>query len=111
MTRPVPNLLAPLVNKMGKLIPPWNSWFQQFTQPPSAVAAVTVGASPFSYTVNNIGQIIVSGGTVSAITLIRGSDSFILYTSTATPRAILVSIGDTVQITYSVLPTIKFLEL
>jgi hypothetical protein len=111
MTRPVPNMLAPLVNKMGKLIPPWNSWFQQFTQPPSAVASVAVGASTFSYTVNNVGQIIVSGGTVSAITLIRGLDSFILFNDTTTPRSVLVSIGDTVQVTYSVLPTIKFLEL
>lgn len=120
MTRPVPNLQAPIVtvkDKAGKeigkgvVIPPWNSWFQQFTQPPSEVASVVVGASPFSYTVNNVGQVIVSGGTVSAITLIRGLDSFILYTSTATPRSVLVSIGDTVMITYSVLPTIKFLEL
>ena len=111
MTRPVPNLQAALVDKLGKLIPPWNAWFQQFSQAPNEAAGVTVGASPFSYTANKIGQVIVSGGTVSAIKLIRGLDSFILYTSTATPRAILVSIGDTVEVTYSVLPTIKFLEL
>lgn len=111
MTRPVPNMQAALVDKLGKLVSPWNSWFQQFTQPPLAVAAVAVGASPFLYTPNNIGQVVVSGGTVSDISLIRGGVTISLFTSTAFPRLILVSIGDTIQVTYSVLPTIRFMEL
>ena len=111
MTRPVPNMNAPLVDKTLRVVPPWNSWFQQFTQAPAASAGVTVGASPFSFTANNIGQVIVSGGTVSNIALVRGTVIINLFTSTASPRAILVSIGDTVIVTYSVLPTIQFLEL
>lgn len=108
-TLPVPNLLSPLVNAAGKLIPPWNSWFQQFSQAAPAVAAITVGGSPFSYTANSNGNLIVSGGTVSLITLTRGTDTIIIATSTATPRIVPISIGDTITVTYSVLPTLQFL--
>lgn len=108
-TLPVPNLTAPLVNKLGKLIPPWNSWFQQFSQPAPAVVNVTVGASTFSYTANSNGSLIVSGGNVSDISLIRGTTTIQVATSTANPVIIPISIGDTVEITYSVLPTVQFL--
>ena len=111
MTLPLPNMTAPLVNKLGKIIPPWNSWFQQFAQAAAAVVSVLVGTSPFSYTANNTGQVIISGGTVSNIAFVRGAITINLFTSTASPRAVLVSIGDTVVITYSVLPTVQFVEL
>lgn len=106
----VPNLLAPLVDKMGKVIPPWNSFFQQFTQKAPATVEITVGASPFSYQANVIGTVIVRGGTVSSIVLIRGdvtiANPVIDFTGAL---SVLVSIGDIVKITYSSIPTIKFL--
>jgi len=107
MTLPVPNLNSPLVNKIGKLVPPWNNWFQQFSQQAPAVAAVTVGTSPFSYTANVDGRLIISGGTVSAIDLVRGTVTISL--STVRPLIIPISIGDTVSIIYTVLPTVQFL--
>lgn len=109
MTLPVPNLTAPLVNKLGKLIPPWNTWFQQFSQSAPQVAAITVAASPFSYTANDVGNLIISGGTVSLITLTRGTVTITIATSTATPRIVPISIGDMVSVTYTVLPTMQFL--
>jgi hypothetical protein len=109
MTRPVPNLQAQLVNKLGFLIPPWNSFFQQLVQQAPEVAAITVGASPFSYTANANGNLIISGGTVSVIDLIRGTVTILIATSTAIPRIVPISIGDTVKVTYSVLPTLQFL--
>lgn len=112
MTRPVLNQNSPLVDiKTGKVIPPWNSFFQQFTEAPSAIQNVLVGFSPFLYTPNNIGQVCISGGTVSDISFIRGLVSISLFNSTALPRLVLVSIKDTVSITYSVLPTVRFIEL
>jgi hypothetical protein len=119
MTKTFPNMLAPLVNVKGSdgkmigqgfVIPPWNSWFQQFSQAPAGVAVITAGGSPFSYTPNDQGTVIISGGTVSNISLIRGTTTIPLFTSTAAPRSVTVSIGDTVIITYSVKPTIQFLE-
>lgn len=108
---PVPNVMAPLVDKLGKIIPPWNSWFQQFSQQAPEVASVTVGTSPFSYTANTPGNLIVSGGTVSLITLTRGTTTITIATSTANPRIVPIAIGDTVEVTYTVLPTIQFLGL
>lgn len=116
MTSPLPNMRAALVivkdkngNEIGKgyLADPWNSFFQQFTQQAPAVAAVSPTSSPFSYQANQNGTLIVSGGTVSAISLTRGT--VVIPLSTVRPLAIPISIGDTVTVTYSVLPTIQFL--
>jgi hypothetical protein len=111
MTRPVPNTNSPLVDKNGKIINPWNIWFQQFSQQAPSIQSIVVGVSPFSYKANNIGQIVVRGGTVSAIALIRGSatipGNIIDFTGAL---SVLVSIGDIVKITYSVLPTVQFVE-
>lgn len=108
MTLPVYNLSAPFVSVItGKLLPPWNSFLQQLVQPAPAVAVVVAGASPFSYTANAKGILIISGGTISAISLIRGTDTIPL--STVTPLIVPISINDTVEVTYSVLPTMQFL--
>jgi hypothetical protein len=111
MTRPVPNTNSPLVDKNGKIINPWNIWFQQFSQQAPAVVNIVVGVSPFSYRANNIGQIIVRGGTVSNISLIRGNPIILSNVINFTGAlSVPVSIGDIVKITYSVLPTVQFLE-
>ena len=107
MTLPVPNLQAPLVNKLGRLIPPWNSWFQQFTQPAPAVVSVTLTGSTFSYQANANGNLIISSGTVSAISLTRGTTTIAL--STTRPLIVPISISDIVNITYTVAPTVQFL--
>lgn len=110
MTQPVLNQNSPLVDiKTGKVIPPWNSFFQQFTQKATAVQNITLTGSPFSYTPNNRGNVVISGGTVSAISLIRGL--VVIPLSTVRPLMVYLGIGDTIQITYSVLPTLQFLEL
>lgn len=116
MTSPVINLRAPLVtvkDKNGKeigqgyVIDPWNSFFQQFTQQAPEVQAITVTGSPFSYQPNDKGKIIISGGTVSAIVLVRGSTAIPL--STTRPLILPATIGDMVMITYSIAPTVQFL--
>lgn len=110
---PLPNMLSPLVsvrdnsgNEIGKgyIIDPWNSYFQQFGQKAPTPAAVT-GASPFSYTANTKGNLFVIGGTVSNITLTRGTGTFNLTGEKVIP----ISIGDKVTVTYSVLPAMTFL--
>lgn len=98
MTLPVLNLTSPLVDKRGKLIPPWNSWFQQFSQ--NAPAVVSVTSSPF--TANTKGTVIFSGA-VFTITLIRGSVNI----NVSSQRIIPISIGDIV--TWSGAPTVQFL--
>lgn len=82
-------------------------YLQQFTQAPPKFVAVTVDISPFSYTAKEPGYVVVSGGTVSAIHLLRGSDDLDLTGQKIIP----VSINDTVVTTYTVLPTIIFIPI
>lgn len=88
MTNPVVNLNSPLVDtKTGKIIPPWNSFFQQFTQKAPAVADITI--SP--YTPNARGNVILTGATTVALT--RGS----VVIDLTGQRIIPVGIADTVS--------------
>lgn len=103
----IPNSLARLVDETGRVLTPWIQYLQQFTQAPPKFVAVTVDISPFSYTAKEPGYVVVSGGTVSAIHLLRGSDDLDMTGQKTIP----VSINDTVITTYTVLPTIKFIPI
>lgn len=112
MTQPVLNLISPIAEvkqQGGKLlaflIPPWNSFFQQFTQPAPQVMAVALTGSPFTFTPNSNGNLIVTGGTISNISLVRGADTINLTGQ----RVIPLAINDSAIITYSVAPTLQFL--
>jgi hypothetical protein len=116
LTNQLPNINAPLVRVellingqkfegKGFIIPPWNSYLQQFTQKPSAVITQEVSASPYNLTPNANGKIIITGGTISEILLIRGATSIDITGKMIIP----IRIEDTIQVTYSVLPTIYFL--
>lgn len=76
---------------------------QPRAQPAQSVA---IGASPFTYTAAFDGTVVVTGGTVSAIALIRQGTSVATgLTSGLFPLSRL----DQLQITYSVAPTATFL--
>lgn len=101
----LPNQIARLVSQAGTILAPWVQYLQQFTQAPPNIADVTVTASPFSYTSKEPGNVSVTGGTISLIHLTRG-----LITIDVTGQKLIpVAIQDTITVTYSVLPTIKFL--
>lgn len=87
MTLPVPNLSSAIVDKTGKIIQPWYSWFQQFSQKAPAVS----GASANPFTANANGTLILTGAT--GVTLTRGSVDI----SLTGQRIIPISIGDTVS--------------
>lgn len=102
MTQPVPNINSPLVDKTGKLISPWNSFFQQFTQAPPNAIVVAVGASPLAITPGGAhGTLAIQGGTLTAVKLIRGT----IIINVGTTRVVPMRINDTVEITYAVAPT------
>lgn len=88
MTLPVYNLLAPFVDiKTGKLVSPWNMFFQQLVQPAPAIASVS--ANPF--TANANGTVIITG---TGMVLTRGGVNINLVNGQA---IIPISIGDTVS--------------
>lgn len=104
----MPNSVARFVDRAtGFILQPWISYLQQFTQAPPPFVQITVDISPFSYTAKEPGFVIVRGGTVSAISLIRGQDTIVFTGQMQVP----VSIRDTVQVTYSVLPTMIFIPI
>lgn len=81
---------------LGLLLPSFN-----------APVAITVGASAFSYVAPDAGYVIVTGGTVSVIAYGRGG----VFTTTGLITGIIpVSKGDTVRVTYAVLPTMTFIK-
>lgn len=97
MTNPVFNLNSPLVDKLGKILQPWNSFFQQFTQKAPAVQNIT--ANP--YTPNARGNVIITGA--ATITLTRGTVNINLNGQ----RIIPMGIGDTLSWTGGA--TVQFL--
>ena len=71
-----------------------------------AIATITAGASPFAYTAQFNGSAAVSGGTVSAIAIIRQGNTVATgMTSGLFPLSRL----DQLRVTYTVAPVIVFL--
>ena len=71
-----------------------------------AIASITVGGSPYTYTAAAAGSVVVTGGTASSIQLKRGSTTITI--ASASPAVVPVSTGDQVITTYSVTPTMSF---
>lgn len=103
----LPRLDARLVDQYGLALPPWTTFFQQFVQAPSAGIALVVGASPFSYTIKEPGLIAVVGGTVSAVSFIRGT----INIDVLGQKLIPVYIKDIIKVTYTVKPVMNFLPV
>lgn len=86
-----------------------NAWYQfiirlaQLT-PERPFEAVAVGPSPFTYEAYTIGHVFIAGGTISAISLQRGTGSV------ASPSGIYIPVAanDRVVVTYSVAPSMTF---
>ena len=70
------------------------------------VAAITPGASPYTYTSSFDGAVIVNGGTVSAIAFSRDGTTF--FTTGQTAGMFPMSRGDALKVTYTVAPTMTF---
>lgn len=86
---------------------PWYRFFSSLLPSNAAPAAITVGVSPFTYTATSNGLALISGGTVSLIEYGRGG----VFTNTGQiAGAILVEQGDSLRVTYTVLPTMTFIR-
>lgn len=88
----------------------WQYLVQVGRNPTTTVAPQAVGASPYLYT--NAGDFdidaIVTAGTVSAVAFTRDGTNF--YTvATATNATVRLNPGDSVRVTYTVLPTLTLI--
>lgn len=71
------------------------------------VSGVTPGASPYTYTAPNDGNIIVQGGTVTVIELGRNGT---FATTGLTAGVVPMKRGDQLRVTYAVAPTMTFFK-
>lgn len=107
---PIQNRVTDAVGLFGL---PWKEWLRLLWQRATGVlgaqypaATVTLTGSPHTYTLTRSGVVFVSGGTVSAIAVSRAG------TSTATgltSGAFPLVYADSIVITYTVAPTVRFL--
>jgi len=106
---PLPNIVQNFVDRVGQIKSPWIQYLQQFTIAPPAFLIIDAGSSPYDYEAKEPGNVFISGGTVSGISLTRGPDTIILFPDTSVARFVPVAVNDIVTITYSVKPNIKFI--
>ena len=103
----IPDFQLAVIDQDQKFTPEWQRGLTRLAQLSAErkIRAVSPGASPFTYTATTIGNLLISGGTVSAVSLVRGATSIACPTSGFIPMA-----GkDSVVITYSVAPTLSFI--
>jgi hypothetical protein len=100
-----PTYETPLTVK-GSTHRTWYAFFQNIYKgsPPSSESTLTLGASPWSYQATAKGFAIIKGGTVSAVQFGRTQTTLTGQTQGIFP----LSQGDTLTITYSVVPTVTW---
>lgn len=104
----VPNWQAPLVDlRTGLVSQSWFSFFVRLTAQPPPIVGVVLTGSPFTYTASQAGQLAISGGTVSLVTIARARMTGI--GTGLTNGLVTLAQGDSVTITYSVAPTLNFI--
>jgi hypothetical protein len=79
---------------------------QPVERPTSAAETVTPGASPYTFTANRDGFLIVQGGTVSRIDYIRLASTVQIG---VVAGLFPVQLGDGIKVTYTVVPTVTFI--
>lgn len=82
---------------LGLVLKTVGGWSQ-----PEFLRPQTLAGSPFAYKADQPGQMIITGGTISALTLTRGAASI------AVTSPVYLSVGDIVTVTYTVAPTVTF---
>lgn len=105
----LPSVHEPVVDERGKITKAWLRSFSSLLQGPQAAKPQTPGGSPYSFTAPAAGSFIVSGGTVSSITLTRGVVKPVTVNLGVVAGHFPASMGDVFKITYTVAPTVTFL--
>lgn len=103
----LPDFGLAAVDKDGKFTAVWQRALTRLAQLTAArkFLAVSPGASPFTFTATTIGNLLIGGGAVSAVSLVRGAQSVACPSSGFIPMAA----KDSVVVTYTVVPTLNFI--
>lgn len=102
----IPPYGTPLLER-GAISQGWYTYLSQSGQgvPAGPESAVTPTGSPFAYKASQAGSLLVSGGTVSSVTLNRSGANL---ATGQTSGMFALAAHDTVTITYSAKPTLTF---
>lgn len=103
MTTPFPGALVPAVGDRP-FNPIWILYLQQFASQPGPIQPVVLGPSPASFTASGAGSLALSGGTVSGVTLRRGT-----VVASVPGGLVPMANNDVVTVTYSAAPTASFI--
>lgn len=103
----IPSPAAPIAEpKTGLISQVWNLFFRDLIAPAQSAAGVVLTGSPFQFQASDDGYVLIAGGTVSAVDLIRGTTTI---PTGLTAGFFPVSQGDILEITYAVGPTVTFI--
>lgn len=108
---------TPPMERMGERVLVQKDWYLFFTNLyqavteglPQAGEAVTIAASPMSYTAIIRGQAHVAGGTVSVIEFSRNGTDW--YDTGMTAGFVQMDKGDLLRVTYAVAPDITYFPM
>lgn len=103
----LPNARNPISRADGTTQDYWYRFLSSIYAKPLPESSLAITASPYTFTAPYIGQIVIVGGTVQLISLVR---------STTVATGLLAGIftlgrGDQITVTYTVAPTMTFLPL
>lgn len=104
----LPSNQVPLIDpKTGVLTPAWRAFFDDIVSAaPPIDDTLTLDPSPATYTAIHPGFLLIVGGTVSQVDLIRAR---VTVTTGQTAGFFPMSQDDQLEITYAVVPAIYFL--
>jgi len=104
----LPSQSQPIMDmETGRMSPAWYGFFYDLTSAATPYEAVPVGASPFTFTAVHPGAILIVGGTVSEVDLIRARETIAPTGQTA--GFFPMSQGDQIVVTYSGLPVMWYI--
>jgi len=105
----LPKSNYPLSDVNGYATQPWYRLFSRMFAKPARETPITLTGSPFDYEARKDGFLIITGGTVSQISIARGlTSSPTIYDIGVTQGQVVIKNGDVVGITYSSAPTVAF---
>lgn len=109
LSQPFPSVQSRVTNEDGTVTPAWRGLFSAVWQRTGGTLSAgpiqpLMGPSPIAFTAGAPGHVIISGGTVSSVTLTRGTMTI------PAQSPVPVSAGDVVTIAYSAVPTASFVQ-
>jgi hypothetical protein len=102
----LPDMQSAAVDENGVFTAEWQRGITRLGQLSAErkIRSVSPGLSPYTFTASTIGHLLISGGTVSAVTLTRGT------TTVSCPSGFIpMAANDSVVVTYTVAPTLNFI--